>query len=261
MGIENSIFKDEWAIILGGSSGLGLGSAKKLAAHGMNLCLVHRDRKTMLPQFLAEVESMRAMGVEVMTFNQDAMKSETRDEILTALTGKDVKLLLHSIAKGSLKPMVSRDGDALSRDDLNITLDAMGLSLYDWVREILDREMFSDQARIIAFTSEGNSKAWPSYAAVSAAKAVLEALIRNMALEFAPFGITANCIQAGATRTPSFEAIPGSEVIAAMAEKRNPFNRLTTPEDVANVVYLLCRDEANWINGTVIKADGGEHLS
>jgi NAD(P)-dependent dehydrogenase (short-subunit alcohol dehydrogenase family) len=54
--------------------------------------------------------------------------------------------------------------------------------------------------------------------------------------------------------------IPGSEQLAKFAQKRNPFNRLTMPSDVANVVYLLCTKEAAWINGTVIKVDGGESL-
>ena len=52
--------------------------------------------------------------------------------------------------------------------------------------------------------------------------------------------------------------IPGSEDLAEFTKKRNPFHRLTRPEDVANVVYLMCTEEANWINGTIIKADGGE---
>jgi enoyl-[acyl-carrier protein] reductase I len=55
--------------------------------------------------------------------------------------------------------------------------------------------------------------------------------------------------------------IPGSEQLKAYSLKRNPFQRLTTPEEVANVVYLLSKDEASWINGTVIKVDGGESLS
>jgi enoyl-[acyl-carrier protein] reductase III len=81
-----------------------------------------------------------------------------------------------------------------------------------------------------------------------------------MALEFAPLGITTNCLQAGVTETPSFKMIPGSDRLSKFAKKRNPFNKLTTPQDVANVVYLLCKDEASWINGTVIKVDGGESL-
>ena len=81
-----------------------------------------------------------------------------------------------------------------------------------------------------------------------------------MALEFATIGIKANCIQAGIVETASFKMIPGSEHIKENALNRNPNNRLTLPEDVANVVYLLTREEAKWITGTVIKVDGGEHL-
>ena len=54
--------------------------------------------------------------------------------------------------------------------------------------------------------------------------------------------------------------IPESDELAALAKNRNPFNRLTRPEDVANAVYLICKDEANWINGTILKVDGGESL-
>ena len=55
--------------------------------------------------------------------------------------------------------------------------------------------------------------------------------------------------------------IPGSSEIKKHSLQRNPFDRLTLPEDVANVVYLLSKDEAGWINGTVIPVDGGEHIS
>ena len=136
----------------------------------------------------------------------------------------------------------------------------MAISWYEWVQSLVQKDFFANNARSIAFTSEGNSKVWPGYAAVSAAKSVLEALMRNMAVELAPLGITTNCIQAGITETPSFMAIPGSEKLAEMAKTRNPFNRLTTPEDVANVVSLLCKKEAEWINGTIVKVDGGESL-
>jgi len=258
---ETTEFSNQWALILGGSSGLGLASAQKLAKHGMNLCIVHRDRKTTLEAFEEVVNVMRAEGSEVLTFNKDALKPENREEVLNILKDKKIKLLLHSIAKGSLKPMVSQNDTTLSKEDLTITLDAMGLSLYDWTKAINEYGLFAENGRVIAFTSEGNTKAWPHYGAVSAAKAVLEALVRNIALEFAPIGITANCIQAGVTQTPSFEAIPGSELLAGFAKKRNPFKRLTTPTDVGNVVYLLCKNEASWINGTVLKVDGGEHLS
>jgi len=257
--------KNYWALILGGSSGLGLGTAKKLAQHGMHLCIVHRDRKEMLPQIHKEFERLRENGINVITFNEDGLKVETRNHILEALkesvgqTGT-VRVLVHSIAKGNLKPMNATTESSLQNADFHITIDAMAISLYDWTRAVIDKELFCESARVVSFTSEGNTKAWPYYAAVSAAKATLEAITRNMAVEFAKLGITSNCIQAGAVDTPSFRAIPGSETYAERSLKKNPFNRLTTPHDVGNVVYLLCKDEAAWINGSVIKVDGGESL-
>ncbi len=254
-----------WALILGGSSGLGLGTAKKLAQHGMNLCIVHRDRKENIPQLHEELDRLRESGVTIITFNVDGLNPEARNEVIASLTHSmgengSVRVLVHSIAKGNLKPMHSSDGNNLQNSDFHITIDAMAISLYDWTRALIEKKLFSASARVISFTSEGNTKAWPYYAAVSAAKATLEAITRNMAVEFAGLGITSNCIQAGAVDTPSFRAIPGSEKYADFALKKNPFKRLTTPEDVGNVVYLLCKDEAAWINGVVLKADGGESL-
>lgn len=253
-------FKGQWAIILGGSSGLGLASAKKLASHGMNLCIVHRDRKTALPAFEKEIDALRINDIQVKTFNKNALDASVCAEIVESLPKKSVRLLLHSIAKGSLKPMSGATGNVLSADDLKITTHAMGLSWYQWGRMLIEKNIFTDNARNIAFTSEGNNKVWPGYGAVSAAKSVLESLMRQMAVEWASLGIRTNCIQAGTTLTTSFKAIPESDLLAEMSLKRNPFKKLTQPDDVANVVYLLCKKEADWINGTIVKADGGESL-
>ena len=81
-----------------------------------------------------------------------------------------------------------------------------------------------------------------------------------MAVELATKGIKTNVIQSGVVETASMKMIPGSDEIIELTKKRNPFRRLTKSEDIANIVYLLCRDEAKWINGAVIKADGGESL-
>jgi len=156
--------------------------------------------------------------------------------------------------------MVSLEKPILKNDDFHLTIEAMSISLYDWVQALFKEQLFANDTRILSFTSEGNQKAWENYAAVSAAKAALEAITRNIALEFAPYGIRANCIQAGTTDTASFRMIPDSETLKAHSLLRNPSNRLTTPEDVANVVGLLCQKEAYWINGAVIPVDGGEHI-
>jgi len=258
---------NEWAIILGASSGFGLATAKKLAVHGYNLCLIYRARRSDMASIESNLEAIKNENdIQLTHHNVDAIKQENRVRVLEDLKeknndGSGVKVLVHSIAKGNLKPMQSSEGATLQNDDFRLTIESMAISLYDWTKDIFARNLFSDDARIISFTSEGNTKAWPNYAAVSAAKVALEAITRNIALEYAPHGIKANCIQAGVTDTASFKMIPGSDAIREHTLKRNPNKRLTTPKDVANVVYLLTRDEAKWITGTIIPVDGGEHLS
>jgi enoyl-[acyl-carrier protein] reductase I len=256
--------KNLWALVLGGSSGLGLASAKKLAKHGFNICVVHRNPRSQMDQIQREFDQL-AQQVEFISFNADAVKPDSRNQIIGSFRktlgekGK-IKVLLHSIAKGNLKSMVDEHQPTLQSDDFAITINAMAISLFDWVSALQSAGLFADAARVLSFTSEGNSKVWKNYAAVSAAKVALEAITRNIAVEFAPYGITANCVQAGVTDTTSLRMIPGSEAIVGHTKRRNPFNRLTRPEDVANVVYLLCKDEASWINGSIIPVDGGEHI-
>ncbi|WP_445957845.1 enoyl-ACP reductase FabI [Yeosuana sp.] len=261
-------FKNDnyWALILGGSSGLGLATAKKLAKHGMNICIVHRNSRFQEAEITFEFNKIKAEGVQFISFNLDAINVEKRDAIILDLQQQfeqkaKIRTLVHSIAKGNLKPMISEDGPSLKNDDFNLTINAMAISLYDWSKAVFEANLFAKDARIISFTSEGNTKTWKDYAAVSAAKVTLEAITRSIALEFAPYGIRANCIQAGVTDTMSLRLISGSEKIKEHTIVRNPFKRLTTPEDVANVVYLLSKDEASWINGCIIPVDGGEHIS
>ncbi len=274
-----------WGLILGGSSGIGLATAQKLASEGMNLCLVHRDRRQDLPHFERAVADMKTHGVSILTFNQNALRADMRSTILQQIpVGIQFRLLLHAISRGNLKrltntapsfpsekrdlaiiqealkPPVEAEEHLLSEDDFTHTIQAMGTSLYSSTQALIAQERFAADARVLGLTSEGNQRAWPYYAAVSAAKATLESLVRSMAMELAPLGIKTNVIQAGITDTPSLRMIPGSDQLKTGALLRNPMGRLTLPSDVANVIALLATDEAACVNGALIPVDGGERL-
>lgn len=254
-----------WALILGGSSGLGLATAKKLAKHGYHILLLHRDRRSDMDTINASFEEIESYGNQLITLNVDVLNPEKRSAVISDITdrlpaGHRIGVMVHSIAKGTLKPMYSESTSTLTGTDFKLTFEAMALSLYEWTKALVAAHLFAVDTRIISFTSEGNTRVLANYGAVSVAKVALEAITRNIALEFAPVGIKANCIQAGVTLTKSLAMIPGYEQIKAHALQRNPQKRLTTPEDVANVVYLLTTGEAKWITGTVIKVDGGESL-
>src|SRR5437773_2399041 len=97
--------------------------------------------------------------------------------------------------------------------------------------------------------------------AVAVAKAALEAYVRQLAFELARSGVAVNAIRAGVTLTPALRKIPGHERIVQRAQEINPHGRLTTPEDVAQAIALMCRAPSTWITGNVIGVDGGEYFS
>jgi len=172
-----------------------------------------------------------------------------------------VKVFLHSIAFGSLQPYLSEDHQKeVTQAQMEMTLDVMGSNLVYWVQELMRRNMMRQGSRIYAMTSAGGHSVIPTYGAVSAAKAVLESHIRQLAFELMPLGITANAIQAGVTITPGSSKIPGIEKLAEFARMRNPGGRLTTPEDVARAIAALMDDRTSWMTGNVIRVDGGEDI-
>jgi NAD(P)-dependent dehydrogenase (short-subunit alcohol dehydrogenase family) len=114
--------------------------------------------------------------------------------------------------------------------------------------------------RIFAMTSSGGHTVLPYYGAVSAAKATLESHIRQLAMELGVHGITANAIMAGVTDTPALRKIPEAAEMLRVARFKNPFGRLTTPEDVAKAIVLLADEQAHWVSGNVIGVDGAEDV-
>ena len=134
----------QWAVILGGSSGFGLATAQVLADHGMNLCIVHRDRRSQLAQIEPEFEKLRGAGVSVQTHNTDALAAVKRgavlDSLADALGEGRVRVLLHSIAFGNLKPLAPPPTRA-ARDATQKLAVALGLE-GERVQDALD-ELFA----------------------------------------------------------------------------------------------------------------------
>lgn len=177
-------------------------------------------------------------------------------EVTNSLFQEGIHELMH------LSDPPEYNSDSLAEDeDIANTVYSMGTSMLTWVQDLYTRGMFASDARVFGLTSEGNTVAWRGYAAVSAAKVALEAVSRSIAMEFGPHGIKSNIIQAGVTDTPALRLIPGSSHMSAGTAMRNPLGRLTVPEDVAGVIALLSMDEAAWVNGEIIRVDGGEHIS
>lgn len=259
-----SSVKGRWALVLGASSGFGEAISLKLSELGMNIAGVHLDRKSTLAKVGDVVGKIRANGVKAMFVNANAADAAKRADILKELhtqsEGK-VHCLVHSLAFGSLKPFVTQDpSERISPEQMNMTCDVMAHSLVYWTQDLFQLGMLQRGTKIFAMTSSGSTRVWPTYGAVSAAKASLESHCRQLALELAPHGVSVNAIRAGVTDTPALRKIPGNEKMIEIAKSRNPWSRLTTCEDVANTLALLVHDEAAWLTGNVLGVDGGEDI-
>ena len=251
-----------WAIILGASSGIGASCAEALAKKGLNIYgLYLRKKQTDIDTLKNKLQKY---NVEIVFKKANAANLDNIESCINELAQKDninIKMLIHSVAFGTLKNMISSDGSHLSKKQIDMTLDVMCNNLIYWSQEIFKNNLFSAGSHIIAMTSAGGRKNWDSYGAVSLAKAGIESACRQLSIELAPYKIAVNAIQAGVTDTAALRKIPGSENMIKNATDNNPHGRLTAPEDVSSIISLFADYNDSWMTGNIIRVDGGEDIT
>lgn len=260
--------QQRWALILGASSGFGAATARALSATGFGVFGVHLDRRATLHLVDELKRDIEADGQTGVFFNANASSEEKRREVIERIQSElgsrppspPITVLLHSLAFGTLKSFVGASGEVITKAQMDMTLDVMAHSLVYWTNDLFNAGLLAKGSKIFAMTSSGGERVFPFYGAVSAAKAALESHVRQLALELAPHGISANSIRAGVTDTPALRKIPGHERLIESATQKNPARRLTRPEDVGETIRALALSEGHWLTGNVIGVDGGEHV-
>jgi len=255
----------EWVLILGGSTGHGAATAKRLAKDGYGIIAFHFDRgdaKKLAVETITEVNEIT--GGRCHYFNTNAAAEETMDKYIPQIkeitSGGPVKLLLHSIAFGTTTNLFGEK--PVTQRQMDMTVHVMGNSLLYWTQKLFNMQLLGEGTRILGLTSEGNYLAMDGYGPVSVAKVAMEAIIRQIGWELGRYGITANSLQAGITPTRALTKITDNwEDWVEKTKKRNPMKRTTTPNDIANTISLLLKQEADFINCSIIYCDGGEHRS
>jgi enoyl-[acyl-carrier protein] reductase III len=258
--------RENYALILGASSGFGKATALRLADAGYHIFGVHLDRQQNMSVVEELIHTLQDKGSKVSFFNINAANAEKRKEVFQKVREQipqdvKIKIMLHSLAFGTLKPFIGENGPTvLSRANMIMTMDVMAHSFVYWTQELFANDLLGRGSRIIAMTSHGSTNVLPYYGAISAAKSALESHVRQLALELGSYGVTVNALKAGVTDTPALQKIPGHERMIEISKRKNPSGRLTTPDDIARAIVNLCSMDAQWINGDVIAVDFGESV-
>ncbi|MGW8888510.1 SDR family oxidoreductase [Streptomyces sp. NPDC055749] len=235
------------AIVTGGSRGIGRESAERLAADGFAVVVNYAGNRT---EAEAAVAAVVAAGGEAL-----AHRADVADEVAVAglfdaaeraFGGVDV--VVHAAGVMTLAPLVDTDLDALDRmHRTNIR----GTFVVDQQAARRLRE----GGAIINFSSSVLSLSLPGYSAYAATKGAVEAMTLILARELRGRDITVNAVAPGPTATALFLDGKDEETVARMAAQA-PLERLGTPQDISEVVSFLA-GPARWINGQVVRANGG----
>jgi len=252
---------NDWAVILGASSGIGAECANALAQKGINIYGIYLRKKK---SDIEKIENnLKKYNVKIIYKKANASNEIARREIvqeLSEIKNIRIKFFIHSIAFGTLKKMIGKENQ-LMKKNIEMTLDVMCNNFIYWSQDLFEKSLFNKGSHILSMTSAGGRKNWENYGAVSMAKSAIESATRQLSIELAKHEIAVNSIQAGVTDTNALRKIPGSDLMIANAKKNNPHNRLTQTSDIGDFLAILTHYESSWLTGNIIRLDGGEDIT
>jgi 3-oxoacyl-[acyl-carrier protein] reductase len=236
------------AVVTGGSRGIGRESAERLAADGHAVVVNYAGNEAEADKTVAAITEAGGEAIAVRADVADETEvAALFDATESAFGGVDV--VVHAAGVMALAPLVDLDLDALDRmHRTNIR----GTFVVD---QQAARRLRAGGA-LINFSSSVLALAIPGYSAYAATKGAVEAMTLIVARELRGRDVTVNAVAPGPTATALFLDGKDEETIARMAAQP-PLERLGTPRDIAEVVSFLAGPAGRWVNGQVLRANGG----
>ena len=236
------------AIVTGSSKGIGAAVAERLARDGLAVVVNYASGAQAADALAAKIKAAGGQAIAVGADVSDpAAVTALFDQAIDAFGGVDV--LVNNAGIMKLTPVAETE-DALF--DQHIAVNLKGT--FNGLREASRR--MRDGGRIVSFSSSVVGLYQPTYAIYAATKGAVEAMTHILAKELGKRGITVNAVAPGPVATELFLGDKSEEQVAAVT-KMIPLGRLGEPEDIARVVSFLVGPDGGWVNGQVLRANGG----
>jgi len=241
------------AVVTGGTRGIGKAISWQLAQSGYKvLALYARNNKS--AQLL--VDEAQTHELEIKCIRGDLTHEQSLKKVIESIRLKTdhIDAIVHSAASGVYRPV-----QELSSKHFKWTFAINFFAIQQLLSELIP--MMLAGGHIVGLTSPGGSRVIPQYAAIGSSKGALESLFRHYAYELAPQGIIVNLVCPGMVMTEAVKAFPDYKNMAQECIKHTPTGKMTTPEDIAELVtFLLTSQVAKQIVGQTLYVDGGEGL-
>ncbi|MBI1735254.1 MAG: SDR family oxidoreductase [Candidatus Rokubacteria bacterium] len=243
------------ALVTGGSRGIGRAIALRLAADGADCVVTYRREAERAREVAAEIGARGRRGLALELPLEDRDRVGPVFERVAEEFGR-LDILVANAAATAFRPMAEQKPHNV---DLTfaITVDSFVAAVQAAV------PLMRDRGRIVAISGIDSHQAMPRHGVIGGAKAAVESLVRTLALELGPQGVTVNGVSPGIIETDSSRTYLGRglgiewPVAAARLRAMTPVRRLGTPEDVAALVAFLASDGAGFLTGQTILLDGG----
>lgn len=244
--------QDKVALVTGSSQGIGQGIAVRLAQEGANVIVNYRSQQDS-PQ--ATEEQIKATGRESISLQADVTKLPEVQAMVDAALQKfgKIDILVNNAGvekHASFLDVTEHDYDLV----LDVNLKGAFFATQYVVRSMVERKV---QGRIINISSVHEDLPFPHFTSYCASKGGMKMMMRNLAIELAPCGITVNNIAPGAIETPINTALLNDPEKLKSLLENIPMGRLGKPKDVAGAAVYLASDDGSYITGTTIVVDGG----
>jgi len=242
------------ALVTGAARGIGRAAALRLAQNGADVVINYVTSEGPARQLAEEI---RALGRRAELVAADAIEPEGINKMFDLVKEQFGYLdifINNAIDVTTWGPVLRQKKDSWEAT-VNRNTTSLLLSSLEAVPLMKGR-----RGKIISLSSLGSQHYIPGYSPIGVTKAATEALTRYLAVELGKHGINVNCVSGGPIDTDALKLFSTYDQMKEACETMSPAGRIGTPEDLAAVIAFLCSDDANWIYGQTIIADGGLSL-
>ncbi|WP_413665752.1 SDR family oxidoreductase [Microbulbifer sp. CNSA002] len=246
--ITTEIIMEKVALVTGASRGIGAAIASRLAKDGFTILVNFESNISAAEKLVNRIE---AEGGKAVTAQADISDQQAVSRLFNSaeVTFGRINSVINNAGIMKLAPLAECEEDDFDRQ---VAVNLKGT--FNVMREATER--LQEGGRIINLSSSVVDLCMPNYSVYAATKAAVEALTQVVAKEMRGRDITVNAVAPGPTATELFLSGKTDEMVNTLA-KMSPLERLGRPEDIANTIAFLVSEQGGWINGQVIRANGG----